>query len=175
MFCIFSETIIRSCQNKANVVAADEKEDGVRATLNLGHTFGHAIETGLGYGSWLHGEAVATGMMMAADMSYKLHWIDESVVTRTRILLERSKLPTTLANYHTEEECASTGDQNYAKFKKSLTTARFLDLMSNDKKVANGQLSLILLKGELGTSVITNKFDVSVLESTVGEYCKLFA
>jgi 3-dehydroquinate synthase len=69
--------IERSCVNKAEVVALDEKEGGVRATLNLGHTFGHAIENNLGYGEWLHGEAVSAGMVMAADMSFRLGWIDQ--------------------------------------------------------------------------------------------------
>jgi 3-dehydroquinate synthase len=72
----------RSCVNKAEVVALDEKEGGVRATLNLGHTFGHAIETHTGYGSWLHGEAVAAGMVMAADLSHRLGWIDRGILDR---------------------------------------------------------------------------------------------
>ena len=79
--------------NKAEVVALDEKEGGVRATLNLGHTFGHAIETGIGYGEWLHGEAVSVGMVMAADMSERLGWIDESVARRTLDLLKKFDLP----------------------------------------------------------------------------------
>jgi 3-dehydroquinate synthase len=112
--------IERSCINKAEVVAADEKESGVRATLNLGHTFGHAIETVQGYGEffpcsnstlcfrghsstyiflacagvWLHGEAVAAGMVMAADMSHRLGWIDKELAVRTRDLMARAKLPT---------------------------------------------------------------------------------
>ena len=75
------------------VVAADEREGGVRASLNLGHTFGHAIETNAGYGAWLHGEAVAAGMAMAADLSYRLGWIEGELVQRIRALLERANLP----------------------------------------------------------------------------------
>ncbi|ESQ31084.1 hypothetical protein EUTSA_v10004219mg [Eutrema salsugineum] len=87
--------IKRSCENKADVVSQDERESGLRATLNLGHTFGHAIETGFGYGEWLHGEAVAAGTVMAVDMSYRLGWIDESIVERVNNILKRAKLPTT--------------------------------------------------------------------------------
>ncbi|MEK7260685.1 MAG: 3-dehydroquinate synthase, partial [Pseudomonadota bacterium] len=88
-----AEAIERSCRNKAEVVAADEREAGVRATLNLGHTFGHAIETGMGYGAWLHGEAVAAGMAMAADLSHRLGWLKETDLARIRALLERARLP----------------------------------------------------------------------------------
>merc|ERR1712038_229332 len=83
----------RSCENKAEVVKADEKEAGIRATLNLGHTFGHAIESGTGYGAWLHGEAVAIGTAMAATMSYKMGWIDEDLVKRTYDILMSANLP----------------------------------------------------------------------------------
>ncbi|KAJ6929806.1 hypothetical protein NC652_013625 [Populus alba x Populus x berolinensis] len=86
--------IKRSCENKAEVVSLDEKESGLRATLNLGHTFGHAIETGFGYGVWLHGEAVAAGMVMAVDMSYRLGWIDDLLVKRVHNILQQAKLPT---------------------------------------------------------------------------------
>ncbi|KAJ6919263.1 hypothetical protein NC651_013278 [Populus alba x Populus x berolinensis] len=85
--------IKRSCENKAEVVSLDEKESGLRATLNLGHTFGHAIETGFGYGVWLHGEAVAAGMVMAVDMSYRLGWIDDLLVKRVHNILQQAKLP----------------------------------------------------------------------------------
>ena len=78
-----SYCIERSCQNKAEVVAQDEHESGVRATLNLGHTFGHAIEAGMGYGNWLHGEAVATGMLMAADLSRRSGWLSDEDVEKT--------------------------------------------------------------------------------------------
>ena len=85
--------IERSCANKAEVVAADERESGVRALLNLGHTFGHAIETGLGYGNWLHGEAVAAGTVMAAELSRRLGWLGAADVARTVALFERAGLP----------------------------------------------------------------------------------
>jgi 3-dehydroquinate synthase len=165
------ETIKRSCENKAAVVAADEKEGsgGVRMTLNLGHTFGHAIETGLGYGAWLHGEAVSAGTVMAADLSLRLGWIDAGLHKRTLALLKAAKLPDSLANSYAEAEL---GKDEYRRRVESLTSARFLDLMSMDKKVADGQLSLILLQGPLGQSVITNKFDGSNLKDVVDAYCK---
>ena len=82
-----------SCRCKASVVSEDEKEGGVRAILNLGHTFGHAIETHMGYGEWLHGEAVATGMVMAADLSFRQGWLTQNDVTRIVALLKKAKLP----------------------------------------------------------------------------------
>ena len=112
--------------NKAEVVVMDETEAGERAKLNLGHTFGHAIETGLGYGEWLHGEAVSVGTVMASDMSFRLGWIDENLFQRIRNILVRAKLPVLPP--------------------KILTTEAYLDLMGLDKKVANGVLRLILLK-----------------------------
>ncbi|XWS29180.1 hypothetical protein CRYUN_Cryun24cG0006400 [Craigia yunnanensis] len=90
---VLAYAIKRSCENKAEVVSLDEKESGLRATLNLGHTFGHAIETGFGYGQWLHGEAVAAGTVMAVDMSYRLGWIDSSIVKRVNDILLQAKLP----------------------------------------------------------------------------------
>ncbi|KAL4645504.1 hypothetical protein ACB092_02G239300 [Castanea dentata] len=84
--------IKRSCENKAEVVSLDEKEGGLRATLNFGHTFGHAIETSFGYGQWFHGEAVAVGMVMAVDMSHRLGWIDDSIVKRVHNILQRAKV-----------------------------------------------------------------------------------
>ena len=154
---------------QAEVVAADEKEtNDVRATLNLGHTFGHAIETGLGYGAWLHGEAVATGMLMAAEMSLEMNLIDISILNRLKVLLDKAGLPTTLQNSYAINEL---GQNDYIERVSKLTTTKFLDLMSMDKKVADGQLSLILLQGELGKSIITNKFNVNTLEKIVSKYC----
>jgi 3-dehydroquinate synthase len=144
--------IERSCVNKAEVVALDEKEGGVRATLNLGHTFGHAIETGIGYGEWLHGEAVSVGMVMAADMSERLGWTDESVARRTLDLLKKFNLPTDVP------EC--------------MTVETFEKLMAVDKKAANGKLRLILLKGELGGCVFTADFDARVLAETLDAYVR---
>lgn len=167
---VMAEVIRRSCENKACVVAADEKEGsgGVRMTLNLGHTFGHAIETGLGYGCWLHGEAVATGMVMAAELSQRQGWIDAGLAERLLVLTRRARLPFTLSNPHAEAEL---GPAEYAARLQALPAAKFLDLMSMDKKVADGQLSLVLLEGELGRSVVSSKFDVARLTEVVRRYC----
>ncbi|MEK7206435.1 MAG: 3-dehydroquinate synthase, partial [Pseudomonadota bacterium] len=141
-----SEAIYRSCQNKAEVVAADERESGVRATLNLGHTFGHAIETGMGYGNWLHGEAIAAGMVMAADLSHRLGWLKESDVARITKLIARARLPVAAP----------------AK----LSVQQFLDLMAVDKKVLGGKLRLVLLK-RLGEAVVTDDFPAAALSATL--------
>lgn len=129
-----SHAIERSCANKAEVVAGDELEtakEGGRALLNLGHTFGHAIETGIGYGEWLHGEAVAAGTMMAAELSRRLGWLAGSDVARVRALLNRAQLPV-------------RGPV--------LGADRYLELMAHDKKVLAGRLRLVLLK-RLGEAV----------------------
>ncbi|CAA7056991.1 unnamed protein product [Microthlaspi erraticum] len=144
--------IKRSCENKADVVSQDEKESGLRATLNLGHTFGHAIETGFGYGEWLHGEAVAAGTVMAVDMSYRLGWIDDSIVERVNNILKRAKLPTTPPE--------------------SMTVNMFKSIMAVDKKVADGLLRLILLKGPLGNCVFTGDYDREALDATLREFSK---
>ena len=123
-----SYAIERSCTNKAEVVAADELEtakEGGRALLNLGHTFGHAIETGVGYGQWLHGEAVAAGTMMAVELSTRLGWMSELDFARAKALFQRARLPV-------------VGP--------ALGADRYLDLMSHDKKVVAGKLRLVLLK-----------------------------
>lgn len=144
--------ITRSCQNKAAVVKADEKEAGLRATLNLGHTFGHAIENGSGYGTWLHGEAVAIGTAMAARMSHKLGWIDTDLVRRTYDILQAAQLPVALPP------------------DSPMNRDAFLKLMSVDKKVSNGQLRLILLRGELGNCVFTGDFEQTALIETTDEF-----
>lgn len=166
---VLAEAVRMSCVNKAAVVAADEREGekGVRALLNLGHTFGHAIETGLGYGCWLHGEAVATGIAMAAKYSYQSGMIEEEVLTRTLAILEKAQLPTTLAN---TEAMKALNHEDYSDRLSRLTTDVFLDLMSLDKKVADGQLSLVLLQGSLGNSIVTSKFDTKLLKSVVEDY-----
>ncbi|MEW8628134.1 MAG: 3-dehydroquinate synthase [Candidatus Thiodiazotropha sp.] len=138
-----------SCRCKADVVEADEKEAGQRALLNLGHTFGHAIETGMGYGEWLHGEAVGTGMCMAADLSRRLGWMSQQDFDRTVKLIERAKLPITPP--------------------KTLTPERFLELMAVDKKVMDGKLRLVLLK-KIGQSLVTDDFDLQKLEQTLQHY-----
>jgi 3-dehydroquinate synthase len=125
---LLAHAIERSCGNKAEVVAADELEtakEGGRALLNLGHTFGHAIETGMGYGEWLHGEAVAAGTAMATELSRRLGWLSPADVDRVEVLLRRAGLPV-------------TGP--------ALGAERYLELMSHDKKVVAGQLRLVLLR-----------------------------
>ncbi|KAH7849411.1 hypothetical protein Vadar_017466 [Vaccinium darrowii] len=144
--------IKRSCENKAEVVSLDERESGLRATLNLGHTFGHAIETGYGYGQWLHGEAVAAGTVMAVDMSYGLGWIDESIVKRVHNILQQAKLPTSPPE--------------------TMTVEMFKSVMAVDKKVADGLLRLILLKGPLGNCVFTGDYDRKALDETLHAFCK---
>jgi 3-dehydroquinate synthase len=144
--------IKRSCENKAEVVKADEKEAGVRATLNLGHTFGHAIENRSGYGVWLHGEAVAIGTCMAATMSAKMGWIEQDLVKRIYDIMIAAKLPVDLP------------------VDSPMNSEKFLSTMSVDKKVANGQLRLILLKGELGNCVFTGDFDVEAMKETIDEF-----
>ena len=127
--------IRRSCEIKAEIVAQDERESGVRALLNFGHTFGHAIEAGLGYGTWLHGEAVAAGTVLAARLSARLGWLSEGDVERIVKLFIAAGLPT-----HSPEFGAD----------------RYLELMSRDKKVASGKLRLILLRA-LGEGVVTSE------------------
>lgn len=138
--------IERSCRNKAEVVSEDERESGQRALLNFGHTFGHAIETGLGYGSWLHGEAVAAGMCLAASLSARLGWISDEDARRAEGLLRRSGLPTRLPE--------------------SLDGSRMLELMAVDKKVRSGRTRLVLLKA-LGQAVISDDFDFDALRDTL--------
>ena len=148
----FRYAIKRSCDNKAAVVKADEKEAGVRATLNLGHTFGHAIENGSGYGAWLHGEAVAIGTCMAASMSARTGWIEQDLLKRIFDIMEAANLPVELP------------------LESPMTSELFLKVMSVDKKVANGQLRLILLKGELGECVFTADFDEGAMKETIDEF-----
>jgi 3-dehydroquinate synthase len=138
-----------SCQNKASIVAEDEREGGKRALLNLGHTFGHAIETGMGYGEYLHGEAVAAGMMIAAQVSVAHQWIDEAVAEQIAQLLKAAHLP--------------------LQAPKQLSVSQFLELMSNDKKVFRGELHLVLLKG-LGKAIVTKHFDSALLEQTLTKH-----
>jgi 3-dehydroquinate synthase len=138
--------IERSCRNKAEVVAGDERESGNRALLNLGHTFGHAIETGVGYGEWLHGEAVAAGMCLAADLSARLGWIGTEDAARVRSLIARAGLP--------------------GSPPRGLGPAQFLELMAVDKKVRAGRLRLVLLRG-LGQAVVTDEFDPRELRATL--------
>jgi 3-dehydroquinate synthase len=137
--------IARSCQNKAEVVGADERESGERALLNLGHTFGHAIENGMGYGVWLHGEGVAAGTIMAADLSQRLEWLSAEDLLRVRKLFVRTGLPV-------------VGPK--------LGAEKYLQLMGLDKKVADGKIRFVLLKS-LGHAVITGDVPQALLEQTL--------
>lgn len=138
--------IERSCADKAAVVAADERESGQRALLNLGHTFGHAIETGMGYGSWLHGEAIGAGMCMAAAMSARLGWLTEEQLNRVNNLVAAAGLP--------------------VRPPAEVSPDRFMDLMAVDKKVMDGQLRLVLMH-DIGNSVISAEFDPEALRQTL--------
>jgi 3-dehydroquinate synthase len=147
-----SHAIERSCANKAEVVAADELEtakEGGRALLNLGHTFGHAIETGVGYGEWLHGEAVAAGTVMAADLSRRLGWLADADFDRAVALLARAGLPTRSP---------------------ALGVDRYLDLMSHDKKVIAGRLRLVLLK-RLGEAVTHGEAAPTAIRASIESCC----
>ncbi len=139
--------IERSCTIKAEIVAADERESGQRALLNLGHTFGHAIETGTGYGNWLHGEAVATGMLMAADLSARHRWLSQTDVNRIEALLQHAGLPTRAPD--------------------EMDEARFMDLMAVDKKVIDGGLRLVLLNA-IGEALVSGDFNPALLSETLG-------
>jgi 3-dehydroquinate synthetase len=143
--------IERSCTNKAEVVAADEHEHGQRALLNLGHTFGHAIETGMGYGEWLHGEAIAAGTYMAADLSARIGWLTPKDVQRVERLLRAANLP--------------------VRGPADLSVARMKELMAIDKKVQAGKLRLVLLKS-LGHAVVSDAFDPVMLDQTL-ETCRV--
>ena len=142
--------IERSCRNKAEVVAADETEQGERALLNLGHTFGHAIETGLGYGEWLHGEAVAAGTMMAAELSRRLGWLQDDDIERIATLFARAHLPV---------------------WGPKLGTSRYLELMAHDKKVEAGKLRLVLLR-EVGRAVIHGEAAADDIAAAIEARCR---
>ena len=140
-----AEAVYRSCEHKARIVASDEKEQGERALLNLGHTFGHAIESYMGYGVWLHGEAVAVGMVMAADLSQRLGWISTDDLERTKKIIQRAHLPV---------KCPA------------IPLDEFLGFMAHDKKVLNGQLRLVLMSS-LGKAIITKDFDVELMKQAI--------
>ena len=142
---LLAEAVYRSCAHKARIVANDEKEQGERALLNLGHTFGHAIESYLGYGEWLHGEAVATGMVMAADLSHRMGWISLEDLERTKKIISRAQLPIVCPKIPLDD---------------------FLAYMAHDKKVLNGQLRLVLLQ-QLGKAVITRDFNVELMQQAI--------
>jgi len=142
---VASYAIYRSCQNKAEVVVADEHEQGERALLNLGHTFGHAIENAMGYGVWLHGEAVATGIVMAADLSQRMGWLDAAQMARIKTIMQAAKLPITAPDLGADE---------------------YLRLMQLDKKVSDGRIRLILQQ-DIGKAVITADYDAEKLKQTL--------
>jgi len=141
--------IERSCLNKAQIVSEDETETGVRATLNLGHTFGHAIETGAGYGTYLHGEAVAIGTCQAADLSRRKGWLSDADVDRIIALFKKCNLPT--------------------QPPEQLDSDRFLELMAVDKKNVNGQIRLILLS-KIGVATLPIDVDKDLLIQTLNTY-----
>ncbi len=144
-----AEAIYRSCENKASVVAQDEREGGIRATLNLGHTFGHAIEAHQGYGKWLHGEAVGAGMMMAADLSRRLGYLSEKDEHDLLRLLQAAHLP--------------------VKGPRDMSCDDYISRMAVDKKVLDGALRLVLLKG-IGEAYITSEVPRDLLEETLMAY-----
>ena len=143
------EAVQRSCANKAEVVAADERESGERALLNLGHTFGHAIETGMGYGEWLHGEAVAAGTLIAAELSCQLGLIDRGALQRIESLFVRAGLPVKAP---------------------AMPIERYLDLMSHDKKVEDGRLRLVLLTA-IGRSVVSDAANAEQIGAAIRVRC----
>ena len=146
-----TEAIYRSCACKADVVAQDEREGGLRAILNLGHTFGHAIETHAGYGNWLHGEAVGAGMMMAANLSHRLGFISDNDLRRVAAIITSAGLPTGVPE--------------------GMTPAHFMELMAVDKKNVDGRLRLILLR-QLGDAEVTDQFSSDALAATLNTFCQ---
>ena len=143
-----AHAIRRCCEIKAEIVAEDEREHGRRALLNLGHTFGHAIEAAAGYGEWLHGEAVGAGMLMAADLSQRLGWIDGTDVARVQDLLVRAGLPVAAP---------------------PIGAARALALMGMDKKVLAGRIRLVLLR-RLGAGVVSGDYPADALRATLASH-----
>jgi 3-dehydroquinate synthase len=138
----------RCCEIKAAIVSEDEREHGRRALLNLGHTFGHAIEKAAGYGEWLHGEAVGVGMLLAADLSHRLGWIGLPEVDRVRDLLQRAGLPVVAP---------------------AIGAPRAFDLMGMDKKVLAGRIRLVLLR-RLGEGVVSGDYPPAELQATLAAH-----
>ena len=143
-----ARAIRRSCEIKAAIVAEDEREHGRRALLNLGHTFGHAIETATGYDEWLHGEAVGAGLLMAADLSWRLGWLAEADLARIRHLLERAGLPVATP---------------------PIGAGRALQLMGMDKKVLAGRIRLVLMR-RVGEGVVVGDYPAAALEATLSAH-----
>lgn len=149
---LLAEAIRISCQQKAEIVAKDELEGGIRAWLNYGHTFGHAIETASGYGKWLHGEAVAAGMVMAADLSMRLGWLSASEASRIKNILQYYGMPV-----------APPAD---------IKEQQYLDIMLSDKKARAGKIHFILLQG-IGKAVITSDVSRDLLTQTLSAGARL--
>ena len=141
-----AHTVTRCCANKARIVAADERESGQRALLNLGHTFGHAIETAMGYGNWLHGEAIAAGMCMAARFSVDCGFLAPESVEAIKNTFKRAGLPT--------EPPAD------------MTSEQFIELMYRDKKVRDNVLTLVLMN-DVGGAFLTSTFDTELLRTSL--------
>jgi len=143
---VLGYAVQRSCEIKAEVVAADEREQGLRAILNFGHTLGHAIEAGLGYGAWLHGEAVGCGMLLAADLSQRQGLLSEQAVLRLRTLIERAGLPVQPPRLGAE---------------------RYLQLMRVDKKAEAGAIRFVLIEGlgQAGLHAVPDELIVATLEA----------
>lgn len=141
--------IERSCQIKAEIVAADETEQGVRALLNLGHTFGHAIEAHQGYGSWLHGEAVGVGMLMAADLSRRLGWLGDTEIKRIQAIIDAAGLP-----------LAAPADMGVEEF---------LSRMRLDKKNIDQSIRLVLMRA-LGDAEVYDDTQAGLLEACIQDY-----
>ncbi|MFZ5557038.1 MAG: 3-dehydroquinate synthase [Pseudomonadota bacterium] len=142
--------IVRSCRNKAEVVAEDERESGARALLNLGHTFGHAIEAGMGYGTWLHGEAVAAGTALAADLSERLGLLTKPDALRVTALLRRTGLPVSAPD---------------------LGVNRYLELMAVDKKVEAGKIRFVVLES-IGMARLRADVPARTIEATLAACCR---
>ena len=145
---VLAEAVERSCRNKAEVVVADETEQGERALLNLGHTFGHAIEAEMGYGVWLHGEAVAAGMVLACRLSEQLGQLTATDTERVIALLKRAALPTEPPRFSFE---------------------RWIEHMQHDKKVSNSVMRFVGLN-QLGQANITAITDINILQRTLAPY-----
>ena len=143
---MLAEAIKFSCQQKSEIVAKDELEGGIRAWLNLGHTFGHAIETATGYGNWLHGEAVAAGMVMAADLSMRLGWLSSTDATRIKIVLQNYGVPV-----------APPAD---------IEEQQYLDIMLSDKKARAGKIHFVLLRA-IGSAEVSSDVAPELLSQTL--------
>lgn len=145
------ESVYRSCEDKADIVAQDELEAGKRALLNLGHTFGHAIENTLGYGNYLHGEAISVGMLMAAKLSQLEDFLSVNEVGEIQHLLEKANLPISISG--------------------KITASDFMAAMSVDKKVIDGNIRLILLK-KMGDAFICDDYQSQLLDQVINDFCQ---